>query len=154
MVTKDHLKDVLAGKKQLLKKAEVQHVELTHYQELSVKNLWPQFKKDPDMAVFFPDKFPMGKGPPREYFFNVLNTVHPNYLAQVMLHADKQRMTTEGEAMKKQSINISEYWNEQLKAMPYLSCKYSKSPMRCSAILSILFLLSFLQRRTARPCTC
>ena len=40
-----------------------------------------------------------------------------------MLHADKQRMTTEGEAMKKQSINISEYWNEQLKAMPYLSCK-------------------------------
>ena len=138
----------------MLKKSEVITVEVTHYDELSVKALWPEFKKDPAMNCYFPDKFPVGKGPPREYFFNVLNTVHPNYLAQVMLHADKQRMTTEGEAMKKQSINISEYWNEQLKAMPYLSCKSSKSPMRYSAILSILFLLSFLQRRTARPCTC
>ena len=107
----------------MLKKSEVITVEVTHYDELSVKALWPEFKKDAAMNCYFPDKYPVGKGPPREYFFNVLNTVHPNYLAQVMLHADKQRMTTEGEAMKKQSINISEYWNEQLKAMPYLSCK-------------------------------
>ena len=147
VITKDFLKDVLAGKKDLLKKSEVITVEVTHYDELSVKALWPEFKKDPDMNCYFPDKYPVGKGPPREYFFNVLNTVHPNYLAQVMLHADKQRMTTEGEAMKKQSINISAYWNEQLKAMPYLSCKQSN-------IISILFLLSFLQRRTGRPCTC
>ena len=123
VITKDFLKDVLAGKKDLLKKSEVITVEVTHYDELSVKALWPEFKKDAAMNCYFPDKYPVGKGPPREYFFNVLNTVHPNYLAQVMLHADKQRMTTEGEAMKKQSINISEYWNEQLKAMPYLSCK-------------------------------
>ena len=26
--------------------------------------------------------------------------------------------------MKKQSLHISEYWNEQLQAMPYLSRKY------------------------------
>ena len=33
-------------------------------------------------------------------------------------------MTGEGEMMKSQAIKMSEYWAEQLKAMPYLSSKY------------------------------
>ena len=120
-MNKDFLKDVLAGKKQLLKKAQVQHVEVTRYDELSVKQLWPQFKKDAEMAQFFPDKYSMGKGPPREYFFNVLNTLHPDYLSQIMVHANKQRMTAEGEGMQRESIKMSQYWEEQFKLMPYLS---------------------------------
>ena len=34
-------------------------------------------------------------------------------------------MTAEGEMVKSQSIKMSEYWEEQLKAMPYLSSKCS-----------------------------
>ena len=147
MVNKDFLKDILAGKKELLKKDAVSYVQVPHYDELSVKNLYPEFKKDADMICYFPDKYPIGKGPPREYFFNVLNTVHPNYLAQIMGHANKQRMTAEGEDMKKQSIQISDYWAEQLKSMPYLSRKYP-------SIIYILILASLQQRRTARRCTC
>ena len=105
---------MLAGKKQLLKKAEIRTIQVPHYDELSVKAIWPQFKKDEAMAKYFPDKFPIGKGPPREYFFNVLNTVHPDYLEQVMDHANKQRMTAEGADIKQQSIHISQYWDEQL----------------------------------------
>ena len=123
MFTKDFLKAVLAGEKQLLKKDEVQHIHVKHYDELAVKHLYPQFKKDADMMCYFPDKYPLGKGPPREYFFNVLNTVHPQYLEQVLAHANKQRHTASGEDMKKESIKISQYWDEQLKAMPYLTCK-------------------------------
>ena len=89
MINKDFLKDVLIGKKQLLKKAEVAAIQVPHYDELSVKALYPQFKKDPDMMVFFPDKYPAGKGPPRDYFFNVLNTIHSDYLTQVLVHANK-----------------------------------------------------------------
>ena len=62
------------------------------------------------MMSFFPDKYPKDKGPPREYFFNILNSLYPEYLEQVMLHASKQRMTTEGEAMKKESIKMTEFW--------------------------------------------
>ena len=69
-MNKDLLKDVLAGKKQLLKKAEIRTIQVPHYDELSVKSIWPQFKKYETMASYFPDKFPMGKGPPRDYFFN------------------------------------------------------------------------------------
>ena len=73
------------------------------------------------MMKYFPDKYPAGKGPPRDYFFNVLNTLHPDYLAQVMSHANRQRMTSEGEGMQRESIRISEFWEEQLRSMPYLS---------------------------------
>ena len=76
----------------------------------------------------------MGCSREEEYFFNVLNTVHPQYLEQVMDHANKQRHTAEGADMKQQSIHISQYWDEQLKAMPYLTCKF-----RLLSICLILF---------------
>ena len=56
--------------------------------------------------------------------FNIINTLYPDYLAKVMEHASKQRMTAEGDDMKKQSIEMSEFWADQLRQMPYLSRKY------------------------------
>ena len=120
-MTKDFLKQVLAGKKQLMKRADVQEVAVPHYDELSVKHIYPMFAKDAEVMQYFPDAYPKGKGPPREYFFNVLNTLRPEYLQQVMAHANKQRMSSEGEGMQRQSIEMSQYWEEQLKSMPYLS---------------------------------
>ena len=79
-MTKDHLKAILANKKQLLRKSEVQYVQVPHYDELSVKNIYPMFKNDKQFMSYFPDKYPMGKSAPRQYFFNVLNTLQPEYL--------------------------------------------------------------------------
>ena len=80
VVNKDFLKDVLCGKKSLMKKQDVQKITVPHYDELSVKALWPQLSKDPEFTKYFPDKYPTGKGPPRQYFFDILNTTHPVYL--------------------------------------------------------------------------
>ena len=60
-------------------------IEVPHYEELSVKNIYPSMKKDPDFQSYFPDKYPKGKAPPREYFFNVLHTLQPDYLTHVEL---------------------------------------------------------------------
>ena len=98
------------------------------------------------MMSYFPSKFPKGKGPPRKYFFDILNTLHPDYLGQVMGHAYKQRMTSEGEGMARESIKISQYWEEQLRAMPYLSREYLFIPICLNFILP-------LQRKTGRPST-
>ena len=100
-------------------------IEVPHYDELSVRSLWPELNKDADFMRHFPSTYPKGKGPPRDYFFNVLNTLQPEYLAKVMAHANEQRMSSAGEGNKAESIKISEFWEEQLKAMPYLSRKYS-----------------------------
>ena len=44
-----------------------------------------------------------------------------------MAHANSQRMTVEGPAAQRESIKISEFWEEQLKKMPYLSQKPGKT---------------------------
>ena len=89
VVNKDFLKDVLCGKKMLMKKADVREIAIPSYDELSVKALWPQFKKDAEFLQYFPDTYPAGKGPPRKYFFDILNTLHPDYLNQVLKHANE-----------------------------------------------------------------
>ena len=65
----------MAGEKFLLKKEAVKYIAVPAYEELSVKAIWPLMAKDPEFTGYFPDKFPAGKGPPRAYFFNVLNTL-------------------------------------------------------------------------------
>ena len=41
VINKDFLKEVLTGKKSLMKKSDVKKVNIPHYDELSVKALWP-----------------------------------------------------------------------------------------------------------------
>ena len=123
MVTKDFLKEVLVGQKQLMKKTDVKSVQVPQYDELSVRHLWPEMKKDAHFLSFFPSKYPKDKGPPRDYFFNVLHTLYPEYLQQLMSNANKARMEAGGLGQQSESIRISQFWEEELKALPYLSCK-------------------------------
>ena len=96
-VTKDFLKLVFTNEKRLLKKNEVSYIHVSHWDELAVKHLWPDMQKDPNIMVYFSNDYAADKGPCREYFFNILNTVHPEYLAQIMAHASKERFAAEGE---------------------------------------------------------
>ena len=73
----------------MLKKVDVLTIEVPRYDELSVKNIYPQFKKDPIFMSYFPDKYPAGKGPPREYFFNIMGSLHGEYLTKCINHAHK-----------------------------------------------------------------
>ena len=41
----------------LLKKKAVTTIEVPHYDELSVRKLWPQYKNDAEFAKYFPDAF-------------------------------------------------------------------------------------------------
>ena len=74
------LKDLFANKKRLLKKKNIEYICVPHYQELSVKRLWPDLKDDATFNIFFDDDYAEFKVPNREYFFNILNTVYPGYL--------------------------------------------------------------------------
>ena len=62
------------GEKHLYKKHEIRYVHVPQYEELSVKNIYPLMAKDAVFMSYFPDKYAKGKGPPRDYFFNILNT--------------------------------------------------------------------------------
>ena len=104
--------------------------------------------KDATFLQYFPNNWAEGKGPSRTYFFDVLNTLYPQYLAQIMSHSNKQRHMATGEAMANERIKISESWQEQLQSMPYLSSKCQLT--QPSPILTSFFLL---QENRARPST-
>ena len=56
---------MLAGNKALLKKADVRRVQVPHYDELSVRRVFPMFKADKVFQQYFPSSYPKDKGPPR-----------------------------------------------------------------------------------------
>ena len=57
----------------------------------------------------------------------MLNTVHSDYLEQIIMHANKERMAAGSDANKAKSIEISPEWEAQLKALPFLSQKSGKT---------------------------
>ena len=71
---------MFSDEKRLLKKNQVSYIHVSHYDELSVKRLWIDLKEDKNFNVFFQDKYADDKAPNRDYFFNILNSVYPEYL--------------------------------------------------------------------------
>ena len=88
MVTKDLLKDVLQGKKKLLKISEVRFINPPLFDEIGVKNLYKDVIKQPGMKEYFPDEFPKGCQCDRSYFYNVWNTQYPEQVKETIDYAN------------------------------------------------------------------
>ena len=76
-VTSDFLRQVFKGTKKLLPRAHVSVPYVPAYNELSVKNLWPDLSLDQTFMVYFPDDDGRKRLPDRSYFLGVLNHVYP-----------------------------------------------------------------------------
>ena len=76
MLNRDFMKQLLVEDKKLLELRHVVHVAVPRYDELSVKKLWPLMQRDQVFMQYMPDPVPDGRLPEREYFWNVLNTLH------------------------------------------------------------------------------
>ena len=105
---------MFSGEKKLFRKQDVKYIHVSHYEELSVKNMWDDLKGDEAFNVYFHEEYAKDRRPCRKYFFDILNTVHPFYLNNVMEHATKERFTAQGEQMKNQKINATEEWFKEL----------------------------------------
>ena len=57
-----------------MRKSMVKYIDVPHYDELSVKNLYDKFLQLDGMHQYFPDKYAKGRQCDREYMFNVANT--------------------------------------------------------------------------------
>lgn len=88
MINKDFLKQILIEEKKLLSLEDLKQINIPKYDELSVKNLLPKLKEDKAFMLYLPDKLPHNRLPDRAYFFNILNSVHPEYTQQLVKHAN------------------------------------------------------------------
>ena len=99
-INKDFLKEVLAEDKRLFTVSEIRMRHVPLYDELSVKKLFPLMKDDELFMAYFPTKMPGSRLPDRDYFFNILNTIHPKYVEGLVEHAVAQRNTAQNAAME------------------------------------------------------
>ena len=123
MVNKDFLKEVLTEDKSLLRLDEVSRINVPLYDELSVINIWPMMKQDKKFMLYFPSKMAKGRVPDREYFFNILNTIQPAYLQNLIKHANEQRNSVMNNAIAKEAIEVLDDWWNALNMVPFISCK-------------------------------
>jgi hypothetical protein len=123
MMNKDFLKEVLAEDKELLELKDVKWINAPLFDELSVINIWPMTKEDKQFMKYFPQKLPKGRVPDREYFFNILNTLYPGYVQEIIRHANAQRNSVSNDAQARESIEVSDKWWDALNAVPFISCK-------------------------------
>ena len=123
MINKDFLKQVFANEKSLLKMSELRAVHVPKFDELSVKYIYPRIKEDPKVHKYFPDRYPDGRVPDRTYTFNVYHTVYPEYVQNMIRHAQKQRNAVTDQTDHADEILISREWQEQLEAVPFISSK-------------------------------
>lgn len=71
------LKEVLAGRKKLLKKEEIIPRECPKYAEFTVKMFYEVFKEDERLLKFIPDLKWSKKLPDREFVVNVISSLKP-----------------------------------------------------------------------------
>ena len=77
-MTTSFAKDVLSGKKKLLKLKEVLWVtNVPRYKEICSKAIWNEAKSANGITIYMPD-FPESRLPQKAYLLNVMNTIRPN----------------------------------------------------------------------------
>ena len=115
-------------------KKDILPIEVPNYEELSSKHLWPTLQDDEQFLRYFPTTLPEGKYPCRSYFFTILNTLHPNYVKEILEHAVRKRHGGEAAAEKQEAIELTDEWYSVLEQMPYNSRKYLPMMMLTIAI--------------------
>ena len=121
MINKDFLRDILAGRKRLLKLSEVKWIAVPRYDEVNVLTMMAKFKDDAEVQMLIPDKLPKGRLPDREYFFNCLNTIHPAYMHKLVQHANAQRFDSSQKQEDAAVVQVSEDWWDKLNEVPFVS---------------------------------
>ena len=110
---------VLQGKKKLLKMKDVNFCNAPSYDETGVKALYAKVIEMPNMADYFPSKFPKGRQCDLKYLYNVWNTLHPNDVKEVIQYANNQRHAMTAEKVKDDSIFLTEEWKRELESLPF-----------------------------------
>ena len=120
-INKDFLREVLKGKKKLLKMKEVNFCNVPSYDEIGVKALYEKVVKLPGMPHYFPDKMPVGKQCCKSYFYNIWNTIYPDDVQAVINHANANRHAISSQRVKDETIVLTEQWQDELNSLPFVS---------------------------------
>ena len=122
-MTKDFLKEVFAGRMNLIPRVQLRPVEMPKYDELSVVSLIAEIMKEKELAKFFPEQRTKADLPDPQFFFNVANTMDPEYLAALLKHAHDLRFGAKNPQDNPTTIEVNEHWAMEIQASQFYSRK-------------------------------
>ena len=94
------------------------------YEELSVKNLYPDAIKDQVIGPYLPDlEMNSQRLPERDFFFGILGTLKPDYLKKIIDEAFNNRFQAGKTNKEKDYIMIDDSWLQELTKHPFISSK-------------------------------
>ena len=110
---------------------EIRPKNIPKYDELSVKNIFPHLKADPEVMAYFPNQMAQNRWPDRTYMFTILNTLKPDYVQNIVLHASKMRNSAQGKNEEGATVSVTDAWWKKLHEIPFVSSK-------CSSMINFL----------------
>ena len=120
---KDFLKDVLAGRKKLFRRADTKFLEVPRYKELAYINLKEQAYQDPEVAAYLPDPKEGQREVDRLFFFTILSTLRTEWLLENIQNARLVRHVKDPEEEKDEVIHLTDEMYAFLHAHPFQSSK-------------------------------
>jgi len=112
-------------------------MSIPHYEEISVKNLYPDAIQDKDVAIYLPTlEQSSGKLPERTFFFSVLATIKRDYLSEIIANAHKSRLKGEEGQRGSSAIMIKDTWLDELRKYPFISSKFNHLTLQRSVALA------------------
>ena len=79
-LNRTYMKAILKGDKVLIPLNLVKFINIPKYDELSVRKIMDLIKGDLHVLKHLPDDYQKKRTISREWFFNVINSVHPEFL--------------------------------------------------------------------------
>ena len=120
-MTKEWIRLILSGEKRLLKKSEIKPVDMGHYPEVSVKALYTDYSERPAIKPYMPPKLHKGRQCDKEYFFTVVNSICEGEITAIIHHANHQRNNVDEGELQKESITMTQEWQELMSQFPWAS---------------------------------
>ena len=120
------LKCVLRGDKKLLRAGEIPAIKVAQYSELSVKAIYPEALKDPELRSYMPEiPAHQRKLPERNWFYGVMAALRGKFLEEAVSAANEKRYQRQGQAQQQELIAIKDEWLHELSKHSYFSCKFN-----------------------------
>jgi hypothetical protein len=119
-----YLRAIVADQKKILKQSEIRNMIIPKYEELSVKNLYSEARKDQLICSYLPDPEHCSTDfPERIFFFAILATLRTDYLTKIIKDAHAARFDQGKTDQEKDFILANDDWIHELTTHPFISSK-------------------------------
>ena len=100
---------------------EVKHVNVPNFDEFAVKKIFPKVVNNQTIMAYIPD---LGEGRlvDREYFYDVLATLYPSYVADI-IHGAYEKRSGEVDQQEDEVIEITPFLLQSIEDSSFISSK-------------------------------